>query len=118
MGEYAEMMLDGTCCQYCGEYLGSDNDYPTSCRSCAKEDEPRKEFLKEKDVNNIAQKICDDMLRKLGAIGFDTDLKFAFHQNIKGILSNFYKDEKGHIRNEGYEKTIRNNQAAKLKKKK
>ena len=34
MGEYADMMLDGTCCQYCGTYIGSDNGYPTSCGCC------------------------------------------------------------------------------------
>jgi hypothetical protein len=38
MGEYAEMMLDGTMCCNCGEYLGSDNGYPTSC-GCDEEDE-------------------------------------------------------------------------------
>lgn len=31
MGEIAEMMLDGTLCVNCGEYLGSDNGFPTSC---------------------------------------------------------------------------------------
>ncbi len=37
MGEYAEMMLDGTCCQYCGEYIGSDAGYPQTCGDCARE---------------------------------------------------------------------------------
>lgn len=40
MGEYAEMMLDGTMCQSCGEFINSDNGYPTSCRSC-RSDEKR-----------------------------------------------------------------------------
>lgn len=31
MGEIAEAMLDGTLCQFCGEYIGSDNGFPTSC---------------------------------------------------------------------------------------
>lgn len=34
MGEYAEMMLDGTCCSSCGEYLGSNNGYATQCSGC------------------------------------------------------------------------------------
>lgn len=38
MGEYAEMMFDGTFCQHCGEYIGSDNDYPTSCGCCEQEE--------------------------------------------------------------------------------
>lgn len=31
MGEIAEMMLDGTLCMNCGEYLGGDEGYPVSC---------------------------------------------------------------------------------------
>ena len=31
MGEISEMMLDGTLCEGCGEYIGSDNGYPTYC---------------------------------------------------------------------------------------
>ncbi len=43
MGEYAEMMLDGTMCQVCGEYLGGDDGYPVTCESCRRADryEPR-----------------------------------------------------------------------------
>lgn len=31
MGEYAEMMLDGTCCEGCGEYLGNGDGFPQYC---------------------------------------------------------------------------------------
>lgn len=35
MGEYAEMMLDGTCCAQCGEFLESRSDgYARLCPSC------------------------------------------------------------------------------------
>lgn len=34
MGEIAEMMLDGTLCESCGTYLGSENDFPTYCAEC------------------------------------------------------------------------------------
>jgi hypothetical protein len=34
MGDVADMMLDGTLCQTCGEYLGNPTGYPRSCRSC------------------------------------------------------------------------------------
>ena len=38
MGEVAEMMLDGTLCQFCGVYLdGGADGYP---RSCGCENEP------------------------------------------------------------------------------
>lgn len=43
MGEYAEMMLDGTCCSSCGDYLGGDDGFPIQCESCrrAERSEPR-----------------------------------------------------------------------------
>ena len=34
MGEVADMMLDGTLCQTCGEYLGNPTGHPRSCRNC------------------------------------------------------------------------------------
>ena len=42
MGEYAEMMLDGTCCSQCGEFLfdGEDGDgLAMLCEACAGDDE-------------------------------------------------------------------------------
>lgn len=42
MGEIAEMMLDGTLCSSCGEYLGSDADgYPIQCLGCEGDDAER-----------------------------------------------------------------------------
>lgn len=37
MGEIADMMLEGTLCQTCGEYMdheGSNEGYPVSCPGC------------------------------------------------------------------------------------
>ena len=36
MGEYAEMMLDGTCCAGCGEHLFNDDPwgFPEWCPAC------------------------------------------------------------------------------------
>lgn len=34
MGDYAEMMLDGTCCCSCGEFLGDGDGYAAYCASC------------------------------------------------------------------------------------
>jgi hypothetical protein len=36
MGEIAEMMLDGTLCEACGDFIGSDAGFPQYCSpSCA-----------------------------------------------------------------------------------
>ncbi len=36
MGEYADMMIDGTCCVQCGEYLFNDDPWgiPELCEGC------------------------------------------------------------------------------------
>lgn len=34
MGDIAEMMLDGTLCEGCGEYLGDGDGYPQYCPTC------------------------------------------------------------------------------------
>jgi len=49
MGEYADMMLDGTVCQHCGEYLGTDNGYPTSCAACEGDEEFNKIYEDNED---------------------------------------------------------------------
>ena len=38
MGEVAEMMLDGTMCCNCGEFLGGDEGYPVACECCQDEE--------------------------------------------------------------------------------
>lgn len=42
MGEYAEYMLNGDDCQFCGEYLGEGDGFPRSCSGCDDEDEQPK----------------------------------------------------------------------------
>lgn len=40
MGEYAEMMLDGTCCATCGEYLdGGEDGIPRYCSAACMPDD-------------------------------------------------------------------------------
>lgn len=47
MGEIAEMMIDGTLCERCGEYIGGPVGYPSYCSGC--EGDIRKEQEKEDD---------------------------------------------------------------------
>lgn len=53
MGEIADMMLDGTMCEQCGEWLGDPmsepQGFPGLCPSCASRDvEPRKTHKQKK----------------------------------------------------------------------
>lgn len=67
MGEIADMMLDGTMCQYCGVYLHEGEDgagYPQSCDSCNEDGKPRRK----KNANAPKMKciLCDRMIKKIG----------------------------------------------------
>lgn len=57
MGEIADMMLDGTLCQCCGVFIGSNNGYPTYCDSCQldleREDKPVVPKKRKKRNHNI-----------------------------------------------------------------
>lgn len=38
MGEAAEMALDGTVCEWCGQYLDDEDcGHPRKCKSCQRE---------------------------------------------------------------------------------
>lgn len=71
MGEYAEMMLDGTCCQCCGEFLGGDEGYPVFCAACEPDDGPQPE-AKVKHVR------CRDCTRR-----FASDFALQQHRAAK-----------------------------------
>lgn len=70
MGEYADMMLDGTCCQYCGEVIDTDNGYPTSCASCAREERKRDGVTYTKCGSPRPSKtrcgVCNKLIKKTG----------------------------------------------------
>lgn len=34
MGENAEMLISGTCCEHCGEFIGNEAGYPQTCDDC------------------------------------------------------------------------------------
>lgn len=37
MGEIADMMIDGTLCEWCGCYVGEATGYPRKCPDCRAE---------------------------------------------------------------------------------
>lgn len=41
MGEYADYILNGDDCQYCGEYLGDGDGFARACAACAGEERSR-----------------------------------------------------------------------------
>jgi len=35
MGEFADDMIDGLCCSWCGIYFEKEHGYPVICNDCA-----------------------------------------------------------------------------------
>ena len=58
MGDIADMMLDGTMCSSCGEFLGEDTGYPMMCHDC------QKDYIKESKAEIKAQNITKNALQK------------------------------------------------------
>ena len=43
MGDISEMMLDGTLCEVCGEFIDEEDcGYPRKCAACSQDDSPEK----------------------------------------------------------------------------
>lgn len=38
MGEYADMMINGALCEWCGVFVGDEVGYPRKCPKCAAEE--------------------------------------------------------------------------------
>lgn len=74
MGDIADMMLDGTLCQMCGEFMGSEGDgFPIVCGGCQATqdvdefgislDEPTPQKTKKPKVSC---QICGKKVKKIG----------------------------------------------------
>lgn len=55
MGEISEAMLDGTFCCDCGEYIGSENGFPTSCCQGTEEFEESNELQLSEIIDMIQE---------------------------------------------------------------
>lgn len=85
MGEYAEMMLDGTCCQCCGEFLheGDEGDgFPSFCATCAPDDDsdlrplPRSVKSKKPPKRKIKCPLCERQISWTGLSDHITDAHY------------------------------------------
>lgn len=66
MGEYAEMMLDGTLCEGCGVYMGADGGYPVRCADCQNDGKPLQKGMKA---------VCPTCQKKVKAAGLDDHMR-------------------------------------------
>lgn len=120
MGEIAEMMLDGTMCAGCGEWLhdGEDGDgYPGYCSSCAGDYDDQPAKPKVYGPTKARQKAAEAAMRAVEKElkCFTPDpLRDHAIKSILGLLKPFYGEE-GIVRHRGMETTIENNKQAQLK---
>lgn len=43
MGEVADDMINGRCCQWCNEYFEKEHGYPVVCKACGASDDHDKD---------------------------------------------------------------------------
>ncbi len=78
MGEISDMMLDGTLCSSCGEYLGQDPDgFPVQCSSCQED--------KEEDTTTQCP-VCSKMLKTPAGVDQHIKIKHPERQWVNGRL--------------------------------
>ena len=71
MGEIAEMMLDGTLCEQCGEYMGNSCGHTQVCAGCrsTEKSEPTKP---KQHFSKITCQICN---KRVSIVGIGNHLK-------------------------------------------
>ena len=69
MGEIADMMLDGTMCQWCGEWLHGGEDgpgYPGLCASCAREERRTRTAQTQCATEKVKCPTCGKRVKSVG----------------------------------------------------
>ncbi|MCA0421901.1 MAG: hypothetical protein LCH61_01030 [Proteobacteria bacterium] len=75
MGEYAEMMLDGTCCEGCGEYLGDGDGFPRYCSAACAAGRGAITYLPVVDRKPIPKTKCPECGKKVKRAGLRDHLR-------------------------------------------
>lgn len=81
MGEYAEMMLDGTLCEGCGCFLqGHGDGVPRYCKGCRKDRNMARHEAEQQALKKAACALCG---KKVKTTGMFDHLKDA--HGVKGV---------------------------------
>jgi hypothetical protein len=85
MGDVADMMLDGTLCEKCGEFIGDAVDFPRACKSCAAWERDHGRDMRKTGLGGYqdhgplptAKVKCSTCGRKVKAAGLDDHMRDA-----------------------------------------
>jgi len=117
MGEYADYMLNGDDCQYCGEHIGDGDGFPRSCYSCRRDEE--KETRKHEDlakrVSSDVSKLVIVEIEKAMKAKFEPGVGEHFKKNVHGLIRGMYVSEHGVITHDGMRATLQNNLQAQIR---
>lgn len=70
MGEVAEMMLDGTLCQVCGEFMGDPTGFSMTCYGC----QPRNHKPPRSPGAKVACPTCGKRVKDVGLADHQRDV--------------------------------------------
>ncbi len=126
MGEYAEMMLEGTLCECCGEYIGNAVGYTQYCSNKCANDRGISTIKTEIAVLNCTHtylKKCDNLIErfiksieKTFGVPFLPEIKDRLSHEINGSLSKLYI-KNGKLVHSGIEKNLTHNKTQYKKRK-
>ena len=90
MGEIADMMLDGTCCASCGEFMGDGDGFAVYCEECSEDSEPfdsndAKGFFGDAPKPKILRVNCPYCKKRVKEIGIQNHIRDV-HPNIETNL--------------------------------
>lgn len=76
MGDVADMMLDGTLCASCGEYLGLDTGYTVYCKGCQKGQNAiahKGTLQRHQEIKKVSCPVCNRRVKAIGLADHQRD---------------------------------------------
>ena len=86
MGEIADMMLDGTMCQWRGEWLHGGEDgpgYPGLCSACAREERRTRSAQSQRTTEKVKCPTCGKRVKSVGLPDHQRDAHGVRDSSIK-----------------------------------